>query len=103
MTAPVDVLAVLDEAIRKSEAMMPHQDGGANEHPVHFVARMADLRAARAAVAELIAAADAVARARIDQGACDPHHGGHVALANKVMAANERFRAALAACKGGAP
>lgn len=54
----VDVLAVLDKDISVQTHFMPTPLGGTNEHPVRFMERLHDLKRARAAVAELIEAAD---------------------------------------------
>jgi hypothetical protein len=55
----VNVLSLLDETIRKMEDAMPTpmcNHGESGDHPVHFMARLNDLKQARAAVAELIEA-----------------------------------------------
>lgn len=86
MSAPVDVLAVIDEAVATL------RDDGNRALP-------GDLEIARAAVAELIEVAGSVSDAAV------AHYGDamglHLALA-ATGGLNERLSAALAGVKGGA-
>lgn len=85
----VGVLAVMDEVVRHMDATMPTplgRRGESHRHPVHHAGMAFDLRQARAAVAELVAA----------DLAFDEAVAAHGISSRWAVEANERRAAALA-------
>jgi hypothetical protein len=94
MSAPVDVLAVLDRCVDSARVNAKSMLG--NDLGTEAISIYGDLNAARSAVAELI---EALAEARAYVRMCTPAPDLPAEAWGRVM---DRTGAALARCKGGA-